>query len=102
MGLSSGMAAITVGEVHTCALSMAGGVKCWGSNYFGQSGDGSMESNMRPKDVVGLGSGVAAIAAGVHHTCALGTSGGVKCWGWNSSAQLGDGTGGSKSTPVDV
>jgi alpha-tubulin suppressor-like RCC1 family protein len=35
--------------------------------------------------------GVQAIAAGVSHTCALMKTGGVRCWGKDSMAQLGDG-----------
>jgi alpha-tubulin suppressor-like RCC1 family protein len=100
--LSSGMVKVSAGDYHTCVLTQAGGVKCWGFNSSGGLGDGTTVSSPVPVDVVGLGSGVAAISAGGTHTCALTVAGGVKCWGENTYGELGDGTTRMRLTPVDV
>ena len=83
---------LTMGSYHTCALTPAGGVKCWGNNSVGQLGDGTGTTRLGPVDVVGLSSGMAHISAGQNHTCALSTTGVVRCWGSNDRGQLGDGT----------
>jgi len=90
----SGIVAVGLGGGHTCALTTVGGVKCWGSNQYGQLGDGSTagsgtNKSLLPVDVTGLTSGVSSIAVGGYHTCAL-VSGGVKCWGTNGNGQIGD------------
>jgi alpha-tubulin suppressor-like RCC1 family protein len=101
-GLSSGVVAIAAGGNHSCALTSAGGLKCWGYNFFGQLGDGSFNRSATPRDVAGLSSGLVAVAAGGNHTCALTSAGGVKCWGFGESGQLGDGSFNSSAMPKDV
>ena len=102
MGLSSDVKAVSLGYYHTCCLTESGGVKCWGRNNYGQLGDGMTRDQYVPQDVVGLSSGVSSIAAGWDHTCAVMTSGSVKCWGCNHRGQLGNGTTEDSCVPVDV
>ncbi len=104
-----GFSMITAGAAHTCALApqfsatlgnqvetLANGVVyCWGDNTFGELGTQSLTG------VVGL-SGVTAIAAGGHHTCALLPDTTVDCWGDNAFGELGDGTTTNSAAPVKV
>jgi alpha-tubulin suppressor-like RCC1 family protein len=97
---------ITAGVAHTCAVSVAstgtGTVLCWGSNEFGQLGNGETASSTSPVQVVGLDPSVVSVAAGSESTCALTGMGTVWCWGSNSNGQLGDGTFTQSMVPVQV
>lgn len=94
--------AITARNLHTCARINDGRVYCWGRNSDGQLGDGSYTSPRRtPVEVSGL-SAVAQLSAGWLHTCAVLSSGGVKCWGSNTYDTLGTGSTTSSNVPVDA
>jgi alpha-tubulin suppressor-like RCC1 family protein len=102
-GLGRPVRAIASGQLHSCALTAAGGVKCWGSNNLGQLGDGTRHGRWRPVAVVGLGGGVRALAsaANADYSCAL-TASAIKCWGANYHGSLGDGTTYDRLRPVAV
>lgn len=102
-GMTSGVASISAGAAHTCAVTTSSGLKCWGRNDEGQIGNASTINRLTPTDVDGLNTGVAQVAAGTGYTCALTTSGGVKCWGFNLFMSVGvNGDMYVQATPVDV
>lgn len=102
VGLDANTSMITSGFLHSCALTTGGAVKCWGSNSDGQLGDGTTFPRSVPVDAVGLSSTVVAIEAGEYHTCAVLNGGGVRCWGRNSSGQLGLGHFNPALTPQSI
>lgn len=102
LGLTSGVVQISAGRSHTCALLNNGAVNCWGAGGYGQIGNLSFINKTSPTQVSGLTSGVSQISARGDHSCALLNTGAVKCWGYNSYGQLGDGTQDSKNTPTQV
>jgi alpha-tubulin suppressor-like RCC1 family protein len=96
--LSAKVTAISAGTHHTCALTTTGRVRCWGDGGFGQLGYGSKANigdggGVRMQDLadVPLGGTAVAISAGGNHTCALLTTGHVRCWGQGVGGELGHG-----------
>ncbi|HEV2642419.1 MAG TPA: hypothetical protein VGT98_06920 [Candidatus Elarobacter sp.] len=94
--------AIATGGSHTCALLRRGSVECWGANLYGQLGDGTTSDSAMPVEVSSLQGGVASIAAGLYHSCALLEGGSATCWGWNDQGQLGNGTVSTSPSPAGV
>ncbi len=109
MGLQSGVSKIVVASNptagHSCAVTNAGAVKCWGRNNVGQLGNGTTAASNVPVDVVGLPSGVTSIStamAGGGGTVCVVVSGAAKCWGLNTTGQFGNDTLINSSVPVGV
>ena len=75
-----GVAALAVGNMHTCVLKRDGHVFCWGMNTLGQLGNGTTNASAAPAEVPGL-THIRAIAAGGLASCAENKDGRVFCWG---------------------
>jgi alpha-tubulin suppressor-like RCC1 family protein len=94
---------ISMGEVHGCAVVSGGLVKCWGKSDHAQLGDG-ITSGVVVSTASVTASGIStaiSVTAGAYHTCALLSDGTVKCFGWNSSGQVGNNaSGGDVLTPT--
>ncbi len=92
---------LTTGYRHTCARRSSGVAVCWGSNEYGQLGDGTITDRLTPTPVSGLTDAV-ELSAGHRHTCARQSSGLVACWGSNAYGQLGNGTTFDQRVPAAV
>jgi alpha-tubulin suppressor-like RCC1 family protein len=53
-GLKNKIVEIGAGSAHTCARTIGGRIKCWGSSSFGQLGDSSHAGSLTPVDVIGF------------------------------------------------
>lgn len=96
--LQTTFSTLDVGSEHSCAITAEGRVLCWGSNTFGQLGDGTASERRTPVQAGGILA--RAIAAGGRHSCALARGSGVWCWGSNSALQLSDTAAGLKINPT--
>jgi alpha-tubulin suppressor-like RCC1 family protein len=93
---------------HTCAITTAGAVQCWGFNSDGQLGDGTQTGGSVAVAVTGIVSAT-AIATGQAHTCAIARDAadpdsgpGVFCWGNSFFGQAGPDAVSPQLTPVRV
>ncbi|HRG59250.1 MAG TPA: T9SS type A sorting domain-containing protein [Bacteroidia bacterium] len=95
--------AIRAGYQHCLALRQDSTVWTWGSNTFGQLGNGTNITSTSPVKVVGINN-VIAVSGGQagYHSIALKSDGTVWTWGKNTEGQLGDGTLNNSNTPVQV
>lgn len=96
---SAQVAAVATSNGHTCAVLEDGSMKCWGDNTSGKLGIGDTAARGDAANEMGsslpyvvLTSGIETVSAmdlGLHHTCAILSTGDVKCWGAGTAGKLG-------------
>ena len=99
-GLSS-VGTVAAGAWHTVALKQDGSLWAWGSNTYGQLGDGTTTQRTVPVRI-GTSSSWATVAAGWDHTVALRQDGSLWAWGENEYGQLGNGANWARHAPVRI
>jgi alpha-tubulin suppressor-like RCC1 family protein len=96
----TGVSSVASDGVGYCAVLSSGGVDCWGENNVGELGNGTIDGPDvdldydTPQTVTGISNAVSVTSspdAGTSY-CALLSTGGIDCWGYNDSGQLGNGT----------
>ena len=105
VGVLEGVARVTAGKEHTCAVKTDGTAYCWGKNTYGYLGDNSQTQRTTPVQVVGVGASgyltsVMDVRAGSGHSCAVKTDGTAYCWGYSSYGAIGDGSTDYRLAPV--
>ena len=88
MKVLDNVAAVSCGGNHAAAIKTDGSLWMWGSNSYGQLGNGTMKSSDVPVKVL---DNVAAVSCGSRYTVIVKTDGTVWTWGENSTSyyQLG-------------
>ena len=82
-----------------CAIFQDGGLRCWAG---GSSGQTSVSTNLLEitRDIdLGTGRTAIDVAIGTGSSCAILDDGSVKCWGFNSEGELGQGDNTGRPTP---
>ena len=103
-GITTANGSVVVGALHMCVPLTDGTVKCWGANYGGQLGDGTLNfiDSSVPTAVSGL-TNVTSLTVGAEHSCAaIAQLGAVKCWGRGDSGQAGYSFDAGGPVPFDV
>ena len=96
------VASVSTGGGHTLAIKTDGSLWAWGSNLFGQLGEGASGGNRNSPGRVGMDNNWAAVSAGNAHSLAIRTDGSLWVWGRNSWGELGDGTTTDRYAPVRI
>lgn len=81
---------VSAGDSHVCAIRVNGTLWCWGSDTYGELGNGATAgAQSTPNQVAGRWT---SVSAGQTHTCAINTDGELWCWGRDQAGQLGNGS----------
>jgi alpha-tubulin suppressor-like RCC1 family protein len=92
---------VSAARDHTCGVTTDNRAFCWGSNFYGQLGDGTNTRRLKPVPVAGA-LRFRQVSAALGHTCAVTPDYRVYCWGFNGGGALGDGTETDRLKPVAV
>ncbi|MCA8836382.1 MAG: hypothetical protein K8963_00825, partial [Proteobacteria bacterium] len=97
----------STGSEHTCAITMANTLYCWGEGDNGRLGLGAEDTADKTTPTqIGSDTDWVMVSAGGAHTCAIKTVDQLYCWGKADSGQLGlgdtDGTNTQSNTPARV
>jgi alpha-tubulin suppressor-like RCC1 family protein len=100
--VANGISFVMARGERSCFALAAGGIKCMGFGGQGQLGQGAASNSTTAVSVSGITEVVTGMKANQDHNCLRTSSGTFRCWGYNNSSQVGDGTTTQANAPVDV
>lgn len=93
---------VSAGDNHVCG-TLDGAAYCWGANYNGQLGIGTISATPEPTPQPVVGDHLfGQLSAGQDHNCGLDAQGQAFCWGAGGNGRLGDGMSMTQRAPVAV
>ena len=92
---------VAVTADHACAIHTDGTLWCWGSNAYGQLGDGTNTGHLTAAQV-GTASDWLEVSAFGAYTCGLRAGGHLWCWGHGFGGNLGQGDSRNHPSPVEI
>lgn len=102
MGTAQNWQRVVAGTLHNVALKTDGTLWAWGSNFYGQVGDGTGANRLMPPAQIGGNATWQSISAGWQHSAAIRTDGSLWAWGSNTFGQVGDGSLIQRNAPVQI
>lgn len=101
IGTDTNWQKVEAGYSDTKAIKSNGTLWGWGSNEYGELGNGTNTHQHTPLQA-GTADDWQQLMAGNNHTAAMKNDGTFWIWGLNSFGELGDGTNTNKNTPVQI
>ena len=103
-GLLQDVADVSVGKLHTCAVTISNSTLCWGFGAQGALGRNSESDAIFPTQV-STPAGLVFLSQGGYPgatSCGIDVLGRAWCWGDNANGQIGDGTMVNRKVPTGV
>jgi len=90
---------LSLGDIHSAYIDENGNLYMWGSNKYGQLGNGKTEDSLTPVKIM---ENVKSVSLGSGHSAAITKDGNLYMWGRNDYGQLGNSNRNNSSEPIKI
>ena len=98
---------VSLGYIHSLAITSKGKIYAWSKNNTGQLGDGTIIASLIPKEITNQfilyrGETIIDGSLGVYHSAAITSEGRVFFWGLGYNGRLGQGSENDSYSPLEL